>query len=181
VHASGGGISLEPRPAWQNVTSDFAFNADAVKNRMVPDVGADASGHLRVYWHLYNIGGVGGTSESAALVGASLATIGAAVGQERRPTTVSDLYVLAKNAPKAFRPTKYENDRAKRNNTLETRASPLPKGYRGPIPTAPPTVAGCVAVQRSGCSIVPTGGYNPVTGLGSLQQRAAIAALQGGD
>ncbi len=178
VHASGGGISIEPRPAWQNVPSDFAFNTDAVRNRMVPDVGADASGHLRVYWRQYNIGGVGGTSESAALIAASLATINAAVAPEHRLLTASDLYVLANTAPTAFRATKFENDRAKRNNTLETRASPLPKGYRGPIPTAAPTVAGCTSTQRNGCSIVPTGGYNPVTGLGSLQQRAAIDALK---
>ncbi len=178
IHASGGGISLEPRPPWQIVTSDFAFNADAVKNRMVPDVGADGSGHLRVFWHKAIVGGVGGTSESAALVAGDLAAIDGAVKPEKRLLTASDLYVLAQTTPGAFRATKFGNDRAKSNNTLETHASPLPKGYRGPIPTAAPTVAGCTSVQRSGCSIVGIGGYNPVTGLGSLLERAAISALR---
>ncbi len=79
-HAGGGGISTEPRPSWQNAPGDFLFSTAYVKNRIVPDVSADASGHLRVYWHGYGLGGVGGTSESASLIGAELAAINSLVG-----------------------------------------------------------------------------------------------------
>src|SRR5947209_20628305 len=42
--AGGGGISNEPRPAWQNAPGDFLFSTTYVKNRIVPDVSADAAG-----------------------------------------------------------------------------------------------------------------------------------------
>ncbi len=79
AHAGGGGISNEPRPSWQDAPGDFLFSTRYVHNRIVPDVAADASGHLRVYWHGYGLGGVGGTSESASLVGAELAAINSLV------------------------------------------------------------------------------------------------------
>ncbi len=79
VYATGGGISADPRPSWQIENEGFEFSPDFVKNRLVPDVSADASGHLMTYWHGYQAGGVGGTSESTALVAAQLAAINAQV------------------------------------------------------------------------------------------------------
>ena len=175
-HAGGGGLSTEPRPAWQDAPSDFIFSTQYVHNRMVPDVSADASGHLRVYWHGYGFGGVGGTSESAALVGAELAAINSLVGPQRRLLTAGDLYVLAKASPKAFRDVSRENDRGWKDNTLRPRRAPLPKNFRGVIPTAPPLVRGCAEQQPDGCTVRP--GYNAVTGIGSLKEAAAVDALR---
>ena len=79
--AGGGGISTEPRPTWQDAPSLFEFSQQFIKQRMVPDVSADAAGHLRIFWHGYGLGGIGGTSESAAIVAAQLAAIAGAVPQ----------------------------------------------------------------------------------------------------
>jgi hypothetical protein len=174
-HASGGGISNEPRPAWQNAPGDFLFSPTYVKHRIVPDVSADASGHLRVFWHGYGIGGVGGTSESAALVGAELAAVNAAVAPEKRLLGAGDLYALARSAPAAFRDVQRENDRGWKDNTLRARPTPLPKGYRGVLPSPPPLAHGCAGIQNDGCSV--TKGYDAVTGIGDLMERAAAAAL----
>jgi Pro-kumamolisin, activation domain len=175
-HAGGGGISSEPRPAWQDAPSDFIFSTAYVHNRMVPDVSADASGHLRVYWHGYGLGGVGGTSESASLVGAELAAINSMVGPNRRLLTAGDLYALAKAAPTAFRDITLENDRGWKDNTLRPRRKALPKNFRGVIPPAPPLVRGCTDQQPDGCTVRP--GYDAVTGIGSLKEKAAVDALR---
>ncbi|MEO7040177.1 MAG: protease pro-enzyme activation domain-containing protein, partial [Candidatus Elarobacter sp.] len=103
IHASGGGISTEPRPSWQTAPGDYLFSSAYVHKRIVPDVSADATGHLRVYWHGYGLGGVGGTSESAALVGSELAAINSLVAAPRRLLTAGDLYALARSSPDAFR------------------------------------------------------------------------------
>jgi hypothetical protein len=175
-HAGGGGISNEPRPAWQNAPGDFLFSPSYVKNRIVPDVSADAAGHLRVFWHGYGLGGVGGTSESAALVGAELAAINSLVPAPRRLLTVADLYVLAKASPQAFRDVTRENDRGWKDNTLRPRRAPLPKNYRGILPTPPPLVKGCPDQQPDGCTV--TTGFDAVTGIGSIKERAAVDALR---
>src|SRR5208282_6419937 len=60
LHASGGGFSTEPRPSWQNAPSEFEMSPQAVNKRIVPDISADGSGHLRVFWRHYASGGVGG-------------------------------------------------------------------------------------------------------------------------
>ncbi len=175
-HATGGGISTEPRPAWQNAPGDFLFSATYVKNRIVPDVSADAAGHLRVYWHGYGIGGVGGTSESASLVGGQLAAINSLVAAPRRLLTAGDLYALARSAPQAFRDVSRENDRGWKDNNLRPRRAPLPKNYRGIVPTPPPLVKGCTEQQPDGCAV--TSGFDAVTGIGSIKERAAIDALR---
>jgi len=175
-HAGGGGISGEPRPAWQDAPSDFIFSTAYVHNRIVPDVSADASGHLRVYWHGYGLGGVGGTSESASLVGAELAAINSLVGPSRRLLTAGDLYVLAKTSPTAFRDVTLENDRGWKDNTLRPRRKPLPKNFRGVIPLPPPLVRGCTDQQPDGCTVRP--GFDAVTGIGSLKEKAAVDALR---
>jgi len=175
-HAGGGGISNEPRPAWQDAPSDFIFSTAYVHNRMVPDVSADASGHLRVYWHGYGLGGVGGTSESASLVGAELAAINSLVGPSRRLLTAGDLYVLAKTSPTAFRDVTLENDRGWKDNTLRPRRKPLAKNFRGVIPLPPPLVRGCTDQQPDGCTVRP--GYDAVTGIGDLREKAAVDALR---
>lgn len=174
-HATGGGIGNDPRPAWQNAPGDYLFSPAYVHGRVVPDVAADAAGHLRVYWHGYGIGGVGGTSESAALVAGELASVNGAVAQERRLLTAGDLYALARAAPTAFRGPQRENDRGWKDNTLRPRPKPLPKDYRGILPTPPPPVKGCADEQPDGCSV--TQGFNAVTGLGDLMERAAVDAL----
>ncbi|HEY4440177.1 MAG TPA: hypothetical protein VGN14_06950, partial [Candidatus Elarobacter sp.] len=176
-HAGGGGISNEPRPAWQDAPSDFVFSTGYVHNRIVPDVSADASGHLRVYWHGYGLGGVGGTSESASLVGAQLAAINSLVGPNRRLVTAGDLYVLAKASPTAFRDVQLENDRGWKDNTLRPRRKPLPKNFHGVLPTPTPLVRGCAALQPDGCTVRP--GYDAVSGIGTLKERAAVDALRG--
>ncbi len=175
-HAGGGGISTEPRPAWQNAPGDFLFSPNYVKNRIVPDVSADAAGHLRVYWHGYGLGGVGGTSESASIVAAELAAVNSLVPTPHRLLTTADLYALARTAPQAFRDVTRENDRGWKDNTLRPRRPPLPKDYRGILPTPPPAVKGCAAVQNDGCSV--TTGFDAVTGIGSLKERAAVDALR---
>ncbi len=175
-HAGGGGISNEPRPAWQNAPGDFLFRPENVKNRIVPDLAADAAGHLRVYWHGYGLGGVGGTSESAAIVGGELAAINSLVPAPRRLLSTGDLYVLARSAPQAFRPVTRENDRGWKDNTLRPRRDPLPKDYRGILPSPPPFVKGCPDQQPDGCTV--TQGFNAVTGIGSLKERAAVDALR---
>ncbi len=175
-HATGGGISTEPRPRWQDAPGDFIFSTSYVHNRMVPDVSGDAAGHLRVYWHGYGLGGVGGTSESAAIVAGEIAAINSLVGPQRRLLTVGDLYVLAKASPTAFRGVSRENDRGWKDNTLRPRRKPLPKNFRGVIPAAPPLVRGCVEQQPDGCSV--TQGYNAVTGIGSIREKFAVDALR---
>jgi subtilase family serine protease len=175
-HAGGGGISPEPRPAWQNAPGDFLFSAGYVKNRIVPDVSADAAGHLRVYWHGYGLGGVGGTSESAALVGGQLAAINSLVAPQRRLQSTGDLYALARTAPQAFRDITRENDRGWKDNTLRPRRNPLPKGFKGLLPSPPPLVKGCADQQPDGCTV--TTGFDAVTGLGSIKTRAAVDALR---
>jgi pseudomonalisin/xanthomonalisin len=175
THASGGGISLEPRPPWQRASMEFSL-ANSVVNRMVPDIAADAAGHLFVYWHGYGSGGVGGTSESAAIVGAQLATINAAVPAERRIAGPGDLYVLAGAFPQAFHDVVGKNDRGYDDNALRPRPQPLPLGFKGVLPSPPPFVKGCLAVRPRGCDV--DKGYDLVTGLGSLKERAAIDALK---
>ncbi len=133
-HAGGGGISDEPRPAWQNAPGDFLFRPENVKNRIVPDVAGDAAGHLRVYWHGYGLGGVGGTSESAALVGGELAAINSLVGPQRRLLSTGDLYALARSAPQAFRDVTRENDRGWKDNTLRRAATRCPRTTRASCP-----------------------------------------------
>lgn len=175
-HAGGGGISSEPRPSWQDAPGDFLFSTQYVHNRMVPDVSGDASGHLRVFWHGYGLGGVGGTSESAAIVGAELAAINSLVAQGRRLLTAGDLYALARSAPTAFRDIARENDRGWKDNTLRPRRNPLPKNFRGIILPPPQLVRGCTDQQPDGCSV--TAGYDAATGIGSLKERAAVDALR---
>jgi subtilase family serine protease len=176
-HATGGGISLEPRPAWQlPPKAGFEFSSALVKDRIVPDVSADASGHLRVYWHGYGLGGVGGTSESSSIVGAQLAAINSLVPRAKRLTVAADLYVLAQHAPDAFRDVQRENDRGYVDNTLRPRRVPLPKGYRGVVPPQPKPVLGCTLIQPQGCSVLE--GFDAVTGLGSLKERTAVDALR---
>ncbi len=175
-HAGGGGISTEPRPAWQNAPGDFLFSTSYVKNRIVPDVSADASGHLRVYWHGYGLGGVGGTSESASLIGAELAAINSLIAPSHRLLTAGDLYVLARTTPQAFRDVSRENDRGWKDNNLRPLRKPLPKNYRGFLPTPPPLVKGCAEQQPDGCAV--TTGFDAVTGIGSLKEHAAVDALR---
>jgi len=174
-HATGGGISTEPRPAWQDAASSFEFSPAFVKNRIVPDVSADAGGHLRIFWHGYGMGGIGGTSESASIVAAELAAINSLVPAPKRLLTVADLYALAKIAPTAFRDVSRENDRGYIDNTLRPLRNRLPKGYRGIVPPTPKAVNGCPGVQPAGCSV--RSGFDAVTGLGSLKENAAVAAL----
>jgi hypothetical protein len=175
THASGGGISLEPRPRWQTAPMDFAL-ANEVENRMVPDVSADAAGHLYVFWHGYGEGGVGGTSESAAIVGAQLAAIDAPLPKEKRLVSAGDLYALARAHPEAFRDVVDANDRGYVDNTLHPRNLPPPLGFVGVVPSPPPTVKGCVPVRPNGCDVAPL--YDLVTGIGSLKEATALKALQ---
>ncbi len=178
TNAGGGGVSNDPRPSWQTATGGFEFSTSFAQanHRLVPDVSADASGHLRIFWHDYEEGGIGGTSESAALVGAELAAINAAVLPERRLTAPGDLYALAHSTPAAFRDVARENDRGYRTNTLHLPAQSLPLGYKGFIPTPPPLANGCVGIQQDGCQARP--GYDAVSGIGSLLETPAITALK---
>jgi hypothetical protein len=175
THASGGGISFEPRPSWQTAPMEYAL-AHSIKTRMVPDLAADAGGHLLVHWHGYAAGGVDGTSESTALVGAQLAAINATLTAERRLLTAGDLYVLATAHPKAFRDIIAANDRGYADNALHPLPLPLPLGFRGVIPTPAPPVRGCLSVRPRGCDV--DIGYDLVTGLGSLKEQTASAALK---
>jgi hypothetical protein len=146
---------------------------------MLPDIAADASGHLEIFWHGYGLGGVGGTSESAAVVAAQIATINSAVPKAHRITGPGDLYVLATTHPEAFRRITADNDRGYYDNTLRPKPLPPPLGFHGVLPSPPPHVLGCGPdVQANGCSVRGTEGYNPVTGIGSLKEKAAIDALK---
>jgi subtilase family serine protease len=175
-NASGGGVSGDPRPPWQVAPETFEFSPQFVKFRIVPDVSADAAGHLLAYWHGYNFGGVAGTSESAALVAAEIAAINAGLDPSKRITSAGDLYALARAHPEVFRGVTHENDRGYTDNTLRPRRLPLPLDYRGPLPPAPPIVPGCTTIQPRGCTVA--SGYNAVTGIGSLRERAAVNALR---
>jgi kumamolisin len=176
THATGGGISSDPRPPWQRAPEAFEFSPAFVSRRIVPDLAADGSGHLEIFWRGYGLGGIGGTSESAALVGAQIAAINAAVAADRRITGPGDLYALAAAHPDAFRQVTGDNDRGYRDNTIRPRPLPPPLGFRGVLPPPPPQVHGCVNVQPRGCEV--RSGYNAVTGLGTLRERAAVAALR---
>jgi pseudomonalisin len=175
-HATGGGISLEPRPAWQDAAAAYEFSPAFIKTRTVPDVSADAAGHLRIYWHGYGLGGVGGTSESASLVGGQLAAIDSEVPAPKRLTIAGDLYALARLAPKAFRDVQRENDRGYTDNTLRPAKPVLPPDYRGVVPPPPKPVPGCAAIEPHGCAARP--GYDAVSGLGVLMETAAVDALR---
>jgi hypothetical protein len=175
-HATGGGISDDPRPPWQVEGEKFEFSPQEIKNRMVPDVAADAAGHLLAFWHGYGFGGVGGTSESASLIGGQIVAINAALPADKRLRGPGDLYALAGAHPEAFRDIHRANDRGISDNTIRARRMPLPLDYRGPVPTQPPTVRGCEKIQPNGCAVVK--GYDAVTGIGSLKENAAIAALK---
>ena len=129
-----------------------------------------------MYWHGYAFGGVGGTSESTAIVAAQLAAINAAVDPAKRLISTGDLYLLATLHPQAFRQVTRENDRGYVDNTIRPPKKPLPIGYKGVLPAPPATVEGCKGVQPNGCSLRP--GYNAVTGLGSLKEQSAIDALR---
>ena len=177
LFAGGGGISPEPRPAWQDAPSLFELSPQFIRQRMVPDVSADAAGHLRIFWHGYGLGGIGGTSESAAIVAAQLAAIAGAVPAQRALATPGDLYVLAKTHPEAFRDVSGENDRRYFDNTVRPRIPPPPKDFHGVLPSPPPYVYGCKPAQPQGCTV--RKGYDAVTGIGSIKERAAVAALRG--
>ena len=122
------------------------------------------------------MGGVGGTSESAAIVAAQLVAINGAVPEPHALLAPGDLYRLAKAHPEAFRQITGENDRRIFDNTLRPRPSPVPKDYRGIIPTPAPAVYGCKPAQPQGCLVKK--GYNAVTGIGSIQEKAAVEALR---
>lgn len=175
-HATGGGIGTEPRPAWQNAKSSFEFSDAFIKTRIAPDLSADGSGHLRIYWHGYGLGGVGGTSESASLIGGQLAAINSLVPNPNRLGTASDIYALAALTPNAFRDVQRENDRGYIDNTLRPRRPILPKDFRGVIPAAPKAVIGCSLIQVTGCSA--RSGFDAVAGIGSIREQAAVDALR---
>jgi len=176
THASGGGISLEPRPSWQKTPAmEFAL-AHTVTTRVVPDVAADAGGHLLITWHGYAAGGVDGTSESAALVGAQIVAIDGFVPIEHRLVSAGDLYVLASAHPEAFRDVVRGNDRGFVDNTLHPAVTPPVLGFHGVMPSPPPTVRGCAGIRPRGCDV--DAGYDLVTGLGSLKERTAVTALR---
>ena len=183
THATGGGISWDPRPSWQDPPARYEFSKQfgPANHRMVPDVSADASGHLEIFWHGYAVGGVGGTSESAAIVAAQIATINSAVPKAHRITGPGDLYVLARAHPDAFRHVDADNDRGYHDNTLHPKPLPPPLGYHGVLPSPPPQVLGCGPdVQSRGCDVRTEGSYNAVTGIGSLKEKSAIDALKPG-
>jgi subtilase family serine protease len=175
-HAGGGGISNEPRPAWQDAKSEFELTPESVKYRIVPDIAADASGHLRIYWHKYACGGVGGTSESVSIAGAQIAAIDAKVVPAHRIVVPADLYLLDKRAPDAFRDVVRDNDRGYRDNNLRLPGKILPLDYKGIIPTPAPIVYGCADVAPRGCEVKP--GFDAVTGIGSLLGKPAVEALK---
>ena len=100
--------------------------------------------------------------------GGELAAINSLVAPQHRLLSTGDLYVLAKAAPSAFHDVTRENDRGWKDNTLRPRRDPLPKNYRGILPTPPPLVKGCAAQQPDG---------DAVTGIGSLEETGAVAAL----
>ncbi|MGH7717112.1 MAG: S53 family peptidase [Vulcanimicrobiaceae bacterium] len=176
LHATGGGLSNEPRPSWQNAKSEFELSPQEVKTRIVPDISADASGHIRVFWHKYASGGVGGTSESVSIAGAQIAAINAKVIVPRQLVVPADLYLLAAKAPQAFRDISRDDDRGLKDNNLRNPAKPLPLKYKGVIPTPEPIVYGCQGIAPRGCEVKP--GFDAVTGIGSLLGRQALDALK---
>jgi xanthomonalisin len=176
LHATGGGLSTEPRPTWQNAKSEFELTPQSVKTRIVPDISADASGHIRVYWHKYASGGVGGTSESVAIAGAQIAAINAKVIEPRQVIVPADLYLLAAKAPQAFRDITRENDRGLKDNNLRNPPKPLPLKYKGVIPTPEPIAYGCQGIAPRGCEVKT--GFDAVTGIGSLLGQPAVDALK---
>jgi hypothetical protein len=109
-------------------------------------------------------------------VGASLAAINSLIAAPHRLLTAGDLYALARAAPAAFRDISRENDRGWKDNTLRPRRAPIPKNFRGVLPPVPPLVKGCVDQQPDGCTV--TQGFDAVTGLGSIKERAAVDALR---
>ncbi|MBV8424157.1 MAG: hypothetical protein JO349_03120, partial [Candidatus Eremiobacteraeota bacterium] len=177
LHATGGGFSTEPRPSWQNAKSEFELSPQSVKVRMVPDISADASGHMRVFWHHYASGGIGGTSESVAIAGAQIAAINAKLFPSQRLIVPADLYLLAQKAPQAFRNVTRDNDRGYKDNNLRIPGKPLPLNYKGIIPTPAPITYGCPDVAPRGCEV--KRGYSAVTGIGSLLGKPAYDALKG--
>lgn len=177
LHAGGGGFSTEPRPSWQNAKSEFELGPDSVKVRIVPDIAADASGHLRVFWHKYASGGIGGTSESVSIAGAQIAAINAKVPDKNRLLVPADLYLLAQKAPDAFRDVVRDNDRGYKDNNLRQPPKPLPLNYKGVIPTPAPITYGCPDVAPRGCEV--KRGFDAVTGIGSLLGKPAVKALGG--
>ena len=88
-----------------------------------------------------------------------------------RPATV-----LARSAPQAFRDISRENDRGWKDNTLRPRHAALAKNFTGLLPSPPPLVRGCAEQQPDGCAVRP--GFNAVTGIGSIKERAAVDALR---
>ena len=117
--------------------------AHDVEARMAPDVSADAAGHLYVFWHGYGEGGVGGTSESAAMVGAQLAAIDAALPR-REPAACARRSLRAGARPSRRVPRRHEaNDRGYVDNTLHPRNLAPPLGFMGVVPSPPPTGTGC--------------------------------------
>ncbi|HEY1728934.1 MAG TPA: protease pro-enzyme activation domain-containing protein [Candidatus Baltobacteraceae bacterium] len=176
LHASGGGVSTEPRPAWQNAQSEFELGPQEVKNRIVPDISADASGHIRVFWHKYGSGGIGGTSESVAIAGAQIAAINAKLISQKQLIVPADLYLLAAKAPQAFRDITRDNDRGFKDNNLRNPPKPLPLKYKGIIPTPEPIVYGCPGIGPRGCEV--KRGFDAVTGIGTLLGQQAYDALK---
>lgn len=175
ANAGGGGFSTEPRPSWQNAKSDFELGPESVKTRIVPDISADASGHLLIFWHKYASGGVGGTSESVSIAGAQIAAINAKAIPKRRLLVPADLYRLDAEAPQAFHDVVRDNDRGYRDNNLRRPVKPLPLKYKGVIPTPAPIVYGCPEVTPRGCEV--KRGFDAVTGIGSLLAKPALKAL----
>ncbi len=176
LHATGGGLSTEPRPGWQNAKSQFELSPQEVKTRIVPDISADASGHIRVFWHKYASGGVGGTSESVSIAGAQIAAINAKLDGPKQLIVPADLYLLAAKAPQAFRSISRDNDRGLKDNNLRNPPKALPLKYKGIIPTPEPIVYGCPDVGPRGCEVKP--GFSAVTGIGSLLGQQAYDALK---
>ena len=176
LHATGGGISTEPRPSWQDAPSEFELSTQSVKNRIVPDISADAGGHLRVFWHKYASGGIGGTSESVSIAGAQIASINAKVPAQHQLIVPADFYQLAKRTPDAFRNVTRDNDRGYRDNNLRPAPSPLPLKYKGLLPTPAPLIYGCQDIAPRGCEV--KRGYSAVTGIGSLLGKPTLDALK---
>ena len=127
--ATGGGISTEPRPSWQDAPGEFEFSPQFVKNRMVPDVSADAGGHLRIFWHGYGWAASAGRARARRSSRRSWSRSTARVPENHALTTPGDLYRLAKAHPGAFRQIAGENDRRYFDNTLRPSASPLAERF----------------------------------------------------
>ena len=176
AHASGGGISNEARPSWQVAPGAFEFTPASINKRIVPDIAADASGHLRIFWKKYALGGIGGTSESVSIAGAQIAAINAKVPTTKRLLVPADIYALAQRAPQAFHDVSRDNDRGYLDNTLRPPPPALPLNYKGVLPTPPPLIYGCAEIEPRGCVVKV--GYDAVTGIGSLKGKSAADALR---